>query len=496
MNEDRLINPIHPRDLSRAQQVRATGAIIGSAAGDAVGAPFEFKEPGLYGRMFPEPVKGGAGEMVGGGAFNWAPGEFTDDTQMAVALAEALLAADGYDPDAVWGRFRAWSAAARDVGITTSYALSNASWQGAALASHNATRGRSASNGCVMRIAPVGVMGVRVGRDETMRIAVAQASLTHHDPAAAAGAALVAETIRLCILTGRFMPSLNAAFDWLVGTTVGPVLQEQYAHLVSGDFDPHTHQGPGNGSVWTAVAQAVWAVRTTASFHDAMVAAIQLGDDTDTVAAIAGAMAGAVYGLQGIPSRWTTYLHGYVTDPEGREVRYDAQALSGIARRLLGKSPAQETPPEDPIDPRVVHPAGVLASNLLGATLVDPDTGVVSLCMTGDRFLDKPYRRTVYMRDESGDHNPRLLDALTDAVDAVDAFLAEGRKVVVHCHGGRSRTAFVLKAWYMRHEGVSHAEAHEWMSACWPHYRTWTSDFWDMLESEWTDHVVAIRGAR
>lgn len=495
MNQERLIIPIHPAHLTHDQQIRATGAVVGSAVGDAVGAPFEFQGPGRYGRTFPRQVKGGTGEMIGGGAFDWAPGEFTDDTQMAVALAESLLEAGGFDPDVAWTRFRAWCAGARDVGITTSHALAHPSWKGAAFASHEATNGRSASNGCVMRIAPVGVMGVRVGRDETVRIAIEQAALTHHDPAAAAGAALVAETIRLTIVTGLFVPSLTAAFEWLLTTSVGNVLGAQFAHVVSADFDPRTHQGPGNGSVWTAVAQAIWAVRTTSSFHDAIVAAIELGDDTDTVAAITGAMAGALYGLQGIPSRWTTYLHGTVHDTSGEPVRYDTQALSDIARGLLGKGPASHSMPEEPIAPRKVHPAGVWAANLDGARLVEDGTAVVSLCFTGDRFLDRECRRAVYMRDEN-DRNPRLMDALTDAVDAIDAFLAEGRNVVVHCHGGRSRTAFVLKAWYMRHEGVSHDHAHDWMSRTWPHYAVWTSDFWELLENEWTDHVAQGRTAQ
>ena len=277
---------------------------------------------------------------------------------------------------------------------------------------------------------------------------------------------------------------------------MGEVLREQFEDLIHPSFDPETHMGPGNGSVWTAVAQAVWAVRSTGSFHDAMVAAIELGGDTDTVAAIAGAMAGAKYGLQSIPSRWTTYLHGFVTLPSGEMVRYDTRALSDMARRLVGKSPARESEPEPIIEPRQVHSAGVLAANLIGATTVDPSTGIVSLCMTGNRFADKPYRRTVYMRDEPGDYNPQLVDALADAVDSIDAFLAEGRKVVVHCHGGRSRTGFVLKAWYMRHEGVSHAEAHDWMERTWPHYRTWTETFWEVLEGEWTERINAERSEK
>jgi ADP-ribosyl-[dinitrogen reductase] hydrolase len=78
--------------LSHPQSQSATGALVGAAVGDALGAPFEFKPANTYAQTFPDKVLGGVGEMIGGGAFHWAPGEFTDDTQMALALAESLIA--------------------------------------------------------------------------------------------------------------------------------------------------------------------------------------------------------------------------------------------------------------------------------------------------------------------------------------------------------------------------------------------------------------------
>ena len=84
---------------------------------------------------------------------------------------------------------------------------------------------------------------------------------------------------------------------------------------------------------------------------------------------------------------------------------------------------------------------------------------------------------------------PDLFFVVRDAVEAIDAFLAEGRDVVVHCHGGRSRTGLVLKAWYMAREGATHAEAHNWLRGEWEHYETWTQSFWDFLDNEWTAHV-------
>ena len=261
MTENPANHAIPPRHTTVEQQFRAVGAIVGSAVGDALGAPFEFGVAGEYSRRFPVPVLSGNGEMIGGGGFNWAAGEFTDDTQMALALAESLLAVRGFDAEDLWTRFRAWAYDAKDIGINTSSVLSHPSHQGAAEKGHVATGGRSASNGCVMRIAPVGVIGVGLGQQETIEIAAKQAALTHFDPAAAAGAAIVAEVIRRVIITGVFH---GVAEKVVADLSVLPDLGDaaaKYAPLVSIDFDPRTHTGPGNGSVWTTVAQALWAVR-------------------------------------------------------------------------------------------------------------------------------------------------------------------------------------------------------------------------------------------
>jgi ADP-ribosyl-[dinitrogen reductase] hydrolase len=95
------------------------------------------------------------------------------------------------------------------------------------------------------------------------------------------------------------------------------------------------------------------------------------------------------------------------------------------------------------------------------------------------------------MRDENGDHNPSLGAAVTDAVDAIDAFLAEGRRVVVHCHGGRSRTGLVLRAWWMRRNTATSAEAREWIDEAWPRWENWTRDFDDFLDDVWEPLVFS-----
>ncbi len=98
---------------------RAIACVVGSAVGDALGAPFEFGPAGRYATRFPAPVLGGIGEMVGGGGFGWAPGQFTDDTEQAVLVGESLLACGGIDGDDILERLRAWAAGAADIGNLT-----------------------------------------------------------------------------------------------------------------------------------------------------------------------------------------------------------------------------------------------------------------------------------------------------------------------------------------------------------------------------------------
>lgn len=136
MNQTHYTSPIpfHHHAVSPDILQRAMGALLGSAVGDALGARFEFGPAGQYSAQFPQLVLGGLGEMIGGGSFGWAPGEFTDDTQMTLALADSLLTQGSLDLDDLWTRFTAWRLGATDVGIATSRALSHSvHQQGSAL---------------------------------------------------------------------------------------------------------------------------------------------------------------------------------------------------------------------------------------------------------------------------------------------------------------------------------------------------------------------------
>ena len=460
--------------LTRRMKQHVIGMLVGAAVGDALGAPFEFRAAGLYRKHFPQPVLGGTGEMVGGGGFGWAPGEFTDDTQMAVALAEAFLAAGRHDRDVVWEWFRAWARTARDVGTITRASLAHADWRDVP-----ADGWRSAGNGALMRSFVLAAALLHEPDSETVReVVLAHAALTHPDPAAGWGAWIAVEMCRTAIRGDDPL----AVLDSLVAALPAAVRQEFAPLLVASWHPDQAH--PSNGSVWGCLAEAVWALRVTSTFEEAMVAAINRGGDTDTVACVTGALAGARYGVQRIPSRWATYVHGHVDTPSGPR-RYTAAELQSLAVRLLGLADKPETEPESPAGPVEVAP-GLHAADLGGAATVPTDWAVVSLCRTGTTFADHPVRRQVFLIDQPGDHNHALADAVDDAVRSIDAFLAEGRTVVVHCHGGRSRTGLVLKAWKMRADGVSDREAHDWLSARWHRYHDHNATFVEMLRTEWT----------
>ncbi|MFD7455985.1 MULTISPECIES: ADP-ribosylglycohydrolase family protein [unclassified Streptomyces] len=305
---------------------RAVGAVVGSAVGDALGAPFEFGPEGAFTARFPQP--GGGGEMCGGGG--WDPGEATDDTQMAVLVGESLLECGGLDLPDVFRRFQRWAAAEpKDIGLQTEAVLGSGDPWDTAAALHFRTNQRAAGNGALMRAATSGVHFAGRGRDATMDAARRLAALTHGDRAAWEGTAIFHELLRVALTGGDPLAALPGTL-----TAVHPGHRERYAVVL----DPDWHPGLAtefNGAVWPCLGSAVWAVRTTSSYEDAVRAAVDLGGDTDTVAAVTGGLAGAVYGAGAIPERWTEPLH--VPLPGFGERVLRAAGLSELALRLAGR---------------------------------------------------------------------------------------------------------------------------------------------------------------
>ena len=280
---------------------RAVGAVVGCAVGDALGAPFEFGPPGAFSARFPTPG-GAAEEMCGGGG--WDPGEATDDTQMAVLVALSLLERGGLDPVDLFARFQVWAAAEpKDIGLQTEAVLSSGLPWDRAAADHAAHVGRAAGNGSLMRAITGAVYFARAGREATMAAARQISALTHGDPAAGEGCAVYHELVRIALDGGDPLAELGD----LVACVDKPHLK-RWSVVLAPTWTPD-QATEFNGAVWPALGTALWALRTTDGFEQALRAALDVGGDTDTVAAITGGLAGAVYGDSEIPERWKKPLH-------------------------------------------------------------------------------------------------------------------------------------------------------------------------------------------
>ncbi|MFE6178592.1 ADP-ribosylglycohydrolase family protein [Streptomyces sp. NPDC056464] len=315
-----MTEPVRP-----LRSERALGAVIGSAVGDALGAPFEFGPEGAFSARFPEPGKGG--EMCGGGG--WEPGEATDDTQMAVLVGESLLECGGLELPDVFRRFRRWAAAEpKDIGLQTEAVLSSGDPWDMAAALHFQVSQRAAGNGALMRAATSAVHFARHGRATTMDAARRLAALTHGDRAAWEGTAVFHELVRAALAGGDPLTALPDTLE-----AVHPDHRDRYATVLAPDWHPD-RATEFNGAVWPCLGSAVWALRTTSSYEDAVRAAIDLGGDTDTVAAVTGGLAGAVYGIAAVPERWAAAVHVPLPGFGSRVLR--AQDLAELARRLSG----------------------------------------------------------------------------------------------------------------------------------------------------------------
>jgi ADP-ribosyl-[dinitrogen reductase] hydrolase len=283
---------------------RAAGALVGSAVGDALGAPFEFGPPGRFSARFPTPARGAHTEMCDGGTLGREPGEFTDDTQMALLVATSLGERGGLDEADLFDRFLRWAAAdPPDIGTQTRAVLgSGLPWDTAA-DEHFRRTGRAAGNGSLMRTTPAAIRFAREGHQATTGAARRISALTHGDPAAGEGCAVLHELVRVALDGGDPLAALPAALE-----AVADEHRERYAAVLAPDWTPEP--GMPNRAVWPTLGQAVWALRHGTSFAEVLRLAIDLGGDTDTVAAVAGGLAGAVYGMGGIPMRWSSVVHG------------------------------------------------------------------------------------------------------------------------------------------------------------------------------------------
>jgi len=331
-----------PHDPVRHERI--VGCFVGAAVGEALGAPFEFLPGGVYRRRFPQPALEGPSEMIGGGAFGWAPGEFTDDTQMALVIAESILTHGRIDLDDVWDGWRVWARTSSDVGATTATAL-RAEDRRASRELH-ANWEWTAGNGALMRAFPLALATLHVPEPHARGVVLEQAASTHPHPAAGWGAWFAVAGMRAAIgaaggTDGARDAALAAIASQLdVMGACEPEHAPRFRTMLDAGWQPDDAD-VGNGSVWGCLAQAVWSLRRSSDYASAVVEVVDLGRDTDTVACVTGALAGAVHGIGAVPWRWRAVLNGRVASVGG-ERRYDVAAVERIALALAHRSVASE----------------------------------------------------------------------------------------------------------------------------------------------------------
>ena len=288
---------------------RAAGVLLASAAGDALGAGYEFTTP----------APGVVIDMIGGGIGAFAPGEWTDDTSMALAIAE--VAATGVDIsggpglDAVAAQFVRWyDSGPADIGNQTSAVLSRRPASADEMRQIAwALPGRKGGNGSLMRTAPV-ALAYLDDADGCVRAARTIGLLTHHDERAVEACEMWTYGIRHAVLHGTF----DGVREYLDGAPAG--VRGYWAPLLDMAERGTPADFPNNGWVVDALLTAWWAITTTMDAGEpsdpghlprALEQAVRAGHDTDTTAAIAGGLLGARWGASAVPDRWRRMLHGW-----------------------------------------------------------------------------------------------------------------------------------------------------------------------------------------
>lgn len=275
---------------------RCRGALVGLAAGDAVGTTVEFKPRGTF-----QPIE----NMEGGGPFGLSPGQWTDDTSMALCLGFSLVERRGFDAADQMNRYVRWmndgylssTGTCFDIGNTVRAALERYQRHGDPYSGDPDPR--SAGNGALMRLAPIPIYYCADGAD-VERYAMESSRTTHGAEECLEAIRLFARMIHRALTGATREEILNDRGSWRM-PTIGAI--------AAGDYRAkEAHEIYGTGYVVQSLEAACWCFHTTDNFRDAILRAANLGDDADTTAAICGQIAGAHYGLTGIPESWCEVL--------------------------------------------------------------------------------------------------------------------------------------------------------------------------------------------
>jgi ADP-ribosyl-[dinitrogen reductase] hydrolase len=277
---------------------RYRGALLGLAAGDALGTTLEFKPPGSFVSIT---------DMVGAGPFNLKPGEWTDDTSMALCLGESLVRMQGFDAEDQMSRYVRWwqdgylscTGECFDIGMTVCAALTKYMKTGEPFS--GSADPHSAGNGSLMRLAPI-PLAYRASPELAIHYAAGSSRTTHAAPAAVDACRYYTALI-VGALNGRSKEHLLSP-DFYPGSLVPEI-----AEVAAGSFkEKNSPAIVGSGYVVRSLEAALWAFYHSDTFEKGALLAANLGDDADTTAAVFGQLAGAYYGVDAIPAKWLEQL--------------------------------------------------------------------------------------------------------------------------------------------------------------------------------------------
>jgi ADP-ribosyl-[dinitrogen reductase] hydrolase len=294
--------------LEPTRQDRVAGAFVGLAVGDALGTTLEFSRPGSC-----EPIS----DMVGGGPFSLAPGEWTDDTSMALCLAESLIARADVDLEDQARRYVRWwleghnavTGHCFDIGNTVRSALERFRETGDPVAGDSSPH--AAGNGALMRLAPA-VLHFHAEPRRALDAAYLSTAVTHRAPQALAASDLFARML-LAALEGAPRQRILAAgadgcFAADAHVPAGSPYHPDVAAVARGERLDALDDYDGGGYVVDSLRVALHAFRACETFEDGALRAVNVGGDADTNGAIFGQIAGAFFGMRGIPDRWVARL--------------------------------------------------------------------------------------------------------------------------------------------------------------------------------------------
>lgn len=264
---------------------KAQGCLVGLIAGDNLGSLVEFNYPSEIRNLYPKGFK----ELQNGGLYNLRAGQPTDDGEMAITLANSIITNKGFNYNYVLNSYIDWAESEPfDIGITISNALL-----------YDEYDTNSASNGCLMRVAPIGIYGANLDLDKVAALAIADAECTHNNEIVFEANSIFARAISLAIKSDI---SPRDLFEQMIEWATIPLVREFMCQART--KPPENMATVNKGYCLTALRNAMYHLYHTSSITKAMDKTIKQGGDADTNAAILGALFGAVYGLKAIPQQW------------------------------------------------------------------------------------------------------------------------------------------------------------------------------------------------